>query len=187
MADILTRDDCLAIIEKRREGVTLVELQKQYFTNHKTIHRLMKKHGLWEIFIQSKHFRTISRLKQAIKLRRDCYSTKEICTILEIHHSVLERSLKRHNLFNKFVNARAENPLYKIKRKKQYNISITFLKNRSEIYGLSSRAIAKEIGCNKNVILDRIKKYNISKADRETARKNLELGAEALLENRDRL
>lgn len=187
MTDILTRDDCLTIIEKRRQGVTLVELQKQYFTNHKTIHVAMKQYDLWEMFTESKHFRIISRLKQAIELRLDCYSTKQICTILGFNESSLRRSLKRHNLFDDFVNARIKNPLYDVKvGKDTYDISITFLKNRREIYGASSREIAKELGCNKDVILRRSKRYNIGKADRKTAAKNRERGPDALLQKRGR-
>lgn len=185
MTDILTKNDCLQIIEMRKQGITTKEMEKHFFTSYKTINTALKQYDLWEIFTESKHFRTISLLHQAIDLRTEGNSTRDICLILDVHVSSLYRSLRFHKLIDNFVNARTKNPLYDFKpHREKHSIPITFLKNRREIFGLSYAKIAKEVGCGTWTVFNRCHKYNIGKADHKTALKNRELGAAALLQKR---
>lgn len=179
---ILSKSDCLAIIEKRKAGVTLEEFKKEYFVCYKTIHKCMKHHELWEMFTESKHFQTILRLEKAIQLRLDGISTERILEELGYgDHDTLYMSLKRRNLFERFVNARIKNPHYDVKRgKTTYDIPIPYLKNRRELFGMSYRQIAKEFGCDKETVRTRCLRYNIKKADPETVKENRQLGALAL-------
>lgn len=177
MRRTLSKQDVLDYIKLRAEvGITRNDIAKEVYISTDAVRDAIVHYGLRDEWAKAKRKHERKVAMQAIEIRRrDGVSVERIADMLGFEVSTIYKYLRRHGLMRRFtaekksVNYKAMDG-YKGSSKKK--IPISWLYTQRTVFGLSYREIAKEFNCTPSQVDWACKKYNIKKADKQTALAN---------------
>lgn len=177
MRRTLSKQDMLRFIRRRAEtGITRSDIAKEMFISNDAVRDAIIHYGLKDEWVKAKRKHERKVALQAIEIRKvDGVSVDRIADMLGFDVSTIYKYLRRHDLIERFraeKNSKNYAAMDGYKGTGKKRIPISWLYTQRSVFGLSYREIAEQYKCTPSRISWACKKYNIPKADKQTALAN---------------
>ena len=170
---ILSREDCLQLIEERRTlGQERNEAAKSRNVSPRTIRENMVYYGLNEKWKAARMEYKRSVCDKAIRLRgKEGFTMEMIEEELGVKHDTIVEFMHqtgKFELYRKALHARQKVRSNRTKRR----LDVAWLYMQRSVFGLSIREIAEQSGFSDSTVYAHIKKHKFKKASPKEAKKN---------------
>lgn len=181
---VLTREQCIEMIELRAEGQQTKEITKAFYVDRTTFYQCLREYGLHTSYLKAYDKHLKRKCTKAIELRKEGFGVDEIMQELGLRSQPgFYKMLRRMKKYKRFVAAR-ESENYRVYKKAKNGhterLNFSWVYNQRAVFGRSHDEIAEEIGCCRSKVTKFCVKYNIPKADKQTAQANRSNVNEAL-------
>lgn len=164
------------MIDRRREGAHTIEIASEFYVSRATVYKYMKLYDLRKSYLKAYEDFLKAKCDKAIELRKEGFTLEEIGEDLGIESTPsLYMLLQRKKRYDEFLAAKSS-PNYRVHNKSYSGhterLNFSWVYNQRAVFGRYYHDIAAEVGCSTAKVMRFCQKYNIPKADKQTALAN---------------
>lgn len=173
---VLTKESCEEIISLRRQGLKITAIEKEMFLSRSTIYANLHHYGMMRKYEKANDEYQSYVSRKAIELRRKGLKRAEILEELNINSSPTLTDILRNqgklDVFKKAISSEVYREMRTKCTANRKRLNFSWVYNQRAVFGRTYPDIAEELGCHPHLIYKFCKKYNIPKADKQTALAN---------------